>query len=54
MRPSHTLFTVPSDGSTRVRVAEPVAGVKALLVTNEPSGGSRQPTGDIAITAPLA
>jgi anti-sigma-K factor RskA len=50
-RPTHTLFDVRSDGRATVRIAEPVAGVDRVLVTAEPTGGSRVPSGAPLISA---
>jgi anti-sigma-K factor RskA len=43
-RPTHTLFTVPSDGRARVEILESLKGTDQVLVTTEPPGGSEQPT----------
>jgi anti-sigma-K factor RskA len=43
-RPTHTLFTVPSDGRARVEILESLKGADQVLVTTEPPGGSEQPT----------
>jgi anti-sigma-K factor RskA len=43
-RPTHTLFTVPSDGRARVEILESLKDTDQVLVTTEPPGGSRQPT----------
>jgi anti-sigma-K factor RskA len=43
-RPTHTLFTVPSDGRARVEILESLKGADQVLVTAEPPGGSKQPT----------
>ena len=43
-RPTHTLFTVPSDGRARVEIMESLKGTDQVLVTTEPPGGSEQPT----------
>jgi hypothetical protein len=43
-RPTHTLFTVRSDGRARVEIMESLKGADQVLVTAEPSGGSSQPT----------
>jgi anti-sigma-K factor RskA len=43
-RPTHTLFTVPSDGRARVEILESLKGTDQVLVTTEPPGGSQQPT----------
>jgi anti-sigma-K factor RskA len=47
-RPTHTLFTVPSDGRARIEILESLKDADQVLVTAEPPGGSQQPT-----TAPL-
>jgi anti-sigma-K factor RskA len=43
-QPTDALFTVSSSGDATVGVPGGVAGVKAVLVTSEPLGGSRVPT----------
>jgi anti-sigma-K factor RskA len=48
-RPTHTLFSVPSDGRARVEIAESLKGTDQVLITAEPPGGSQQPT-----SSPLA
>jgi anti-sigma-K factor RskA len=50
-RPTHTLFDVRSDGRATVRIAEPVTGMDRVLVTAEPEGGSRVPSGAPLISA---
>ena len=52
-RPTHTLFTVPRDGQTQVDIMESLKGTDRVLVTAEPSGGSRQPTSDPIVGATL-
>lgn len=52
-RPTHTLFTVPRDGHTRVDIMESLKGADRVLVTAEPSGGSTQPTSDPIVGATL-
>jgi anti-sigma-K factor RskA len=49
--PTHTLFNVRSDGRANVAIEEPIEGVKQILVTPEPSGGSFAPTAAPVITA---
>jgi anti-sigma factor RsiW len=49
--PTHTLFNVRSDGRARVDIDEPVTGVKQVMVTAEPDGGSLQPTSSPVISA---
>jgi anti-sigma-K factor RskA len=43
-RPANALFTVSSAGDASVRLPRSVAGVREILVTSEPLGGSRAPT----------
>jgi anti-sigma-K factor RskA len=53
--PTHTLFDVrKDDGRAVVPIEERVAGVAQVLVTDEPAGGSRTPTGAKLITATLS
>jgi anti-sigma-K factor RskA len=52
-RPTHTLFTVPSDGRARVEILESLKGTDQVLVTTEPPGGSEQPTSDPLMGAKL-
>lgn len=55
LRPSRTLFNVRPDGRARVAIDESVKGVKKILVTAEPSGGSLAPSpAGPVITAALA
>lgn len=42
--PTHTLFSVPSDGRARVEILESLKDTDQVLVTAEPPGGSEQPT----------
>jgi anti-sigma-K factor RskA len=53
-RPTHTLFTVPSDGRARVEILESLKGTDQVLVTAEPPGGSKQPTSAPLMGAKLA
>jgi anti-sigma-K factor RskA len=53
-RPTHTLFTVPSDGRARVEILESLKGADKVLVTAEPSGGSSRPTSAPVVGADLA
>jgi anti-sigma-K factor RskA len=48
--PTNVLFTTSSDGSATADVPS-LAGVKRVMVTDEPSGGSRSPTGKLLLTA---
>jgi hypothetical protein len=52
-RPTHTLFTVPSDGRARVEIMESLNGTDQVLVTAEPPGGSSQPTSAPVVGAKL-
>jgi anti-sigma factor RsiW len=49
--PTHTLFNVRRDGRATVSIDEPVRGVRQVLVTAEPDGGSMQPTSAPIISA---
>lgn len=53
-RPTHTLFSVPADGRARVEIIESLKGADRVLVTAEPSGGSKQPTSAPVVGARLA
>jgi anti-sigma-K factor RskA len=53
-RPTHTLFTVPSDGRARVEILESLKDTDQVLVTAEPPGGSQQPTSPALMGAKLA
>jgi anti-sigma-K factor RskA len=52
-RPSHTLFTVASDGRARVEIMESLKGTDQVLVTAEPPGGSTAPTSSPVVGATL-
>jgi anti-sigma factor RsiW len=52
--PTDALFSVSRAGHATVDVPGKLDGVDAVLVTNEPLGGSRQPTRPPVITAKLA
>jgi anti-sigma-K factor RskA len=53
--PTHTLFNVrKSDGSAVVPIEESVKDVEQVMVTDEPDGGSTQPTGTQLISATLS
>ncbi len=43
-QPTRTLFSVPRDGRASVAIGESVDGVREILVSTEPAGGSRAPT----------
>jgi hypothetical protein len=51
--PTDALFTVSARGRAAVGVPGSVAGVRALLVTSEPLGGSRAPTRAPTVVARL-
>ena len=48
--PTNVLFTTSNDGSATADVPS-LDGVKRVMVTDEPSGGSRTPTGKLLLTA---
>ncbi len=52
-QPTDALFTVSSAGSATVGVPGSVTGVKEILVTAEPTGGSKVPTSTPVIVANL-
>ena len=52
--PTHALFDVPSDGRASVAIGESLRGVRQVIVTAEPAGGSVRPTTAPVIVAPLA
>jgi hypothetical protein len=49
--PTNALFTTSRDGSASVDVPGSLDGVKRVMVTDEPPGGSRAPTGKLLLTA---
>ena len=49
--PTNALFSTSSDGSASVDVPGSLDGVRRVMVTDEPSGGSRSPTGNLLLTA---
>jgi anti-sigma-K factor RskA len=53
-QPTDALFNVTAAGSATVTVPGNVAGVKQIMVTSEPSGGSRSPTRPPVIVASLS
>lgn len=53
-QPTDALFTVSNSGQATVGVPGSVSGVKAILVTSEPRGGSRVPTRSPVIIARLS
>jgi Anti-sigma-K factor rskA/Putative zinc-finger len=48
--PTNVLFTTSNDGTATADVPS-LDGVKRVMVTDEPSGGSRSPTGKVLLTA---
>ena len=52
-RPTNSLFSVTSGGSGAVDVPNSLHGVKEVLVTSEPEGGSQHPTRQPVIAVPL-
>lgn len=52
--PTDALFTVAADGAATVGVPGGVSGVREVLVTSEPRGGSRAPTSPVLIDAPVS
>ena len=49
--PTSALFSTRRDGSASVDVPGSLDGVRAVMVTDEPQGGSTKPTGRIILTA---
>jgi hypothetical protein len=49
--PTSALFSTRRDGSASVDVPGSLDGVRAVMVTDEPSGGSSKPTGRLILTA---
>ncbi len=49
--PTNALFSTSRDGSASVDVPGSLDGVRRVMVTDEPSGGSRSPTGNLLLTA---
>jgi anti-sigma-K factor RskA len=49
--PTNALFSTSSDGSASVDVPGSLDGVRRVMVTDEPNGGSRSPTGNLLLTA---
>jgi anti-sigma-K factor RskA len=50
-RPAGALFVPSSEGKATVEIPADLKGIEAVLVTNEPAGGSPAPTGDPIIAA---
>jgi anti-sigma-K factor RskA len=53
-QPTNALFTVTAKGNATVGVPGSVSGVKEILVTSEPLGGSKVPTRNPVIVASLS
>jgi anti-sigma-K factor RskA len=53
MLPS-SLFTVDSDGNGTAGIPDELRGAEAVLVTREPTGGSKQPSEPPVVTVPLS
>ena len=53
-QPTDALFTVTTNGSATVGVPGSISGVKVIMVTSEPLGGSRVPSSPPVIVAKLA
>ena len=53
-QPTNALFTVTAKGNATVGVPGSVSGVKEILVTSEPLGGSKVPTRNPVIVANLS
>jgi anti-sigma-K factor RskA len=53
-QPTNALFTVTAKGNATVGVPGSVSGVKQILVTSEPLGGSKVPTRNPVIVANLS
>ncbi len=51
--PTDALFVPAADGRAATGVPGSLEGVEAILVTDEPAGGSPAPTGKLALSAPL-
>jgi Anti-sigma-K factor rskA/Putative zinc-finger len=49
--PTSALFSTRRDGSASVDVPGTLNGVRAVMVTDEPAGGSEKPTGRVLLTA---
>jgi anti-sigma-K factor RskA len=53
-RPTHALFSVAEDGTASVDIPESLKGTDQVLVSDEPPGGSQQPTGSVVAGAKLS
>ena len=49
--PTNALFSTRTDGSASVDVPGSLDGVRNVMVTDEPAGGSGEPTGKLLLTA---
>ena len=49
--PTSALFSTRTDGSASVDVPGSLDGVRAVMVTDEPGGGSEKPSGKLLLTA---
>ena len=49
--PTNALFSTRKDGSAAVDVPGSLDGVRAVMVTDEPGGGSEKPSGKLLLTA---
>ena len=52
--PTSALFTPRSDGTATATVPGDLSGVDQMLVTDEPAGGSQQPTTDPLLAATVS
>jgi Anti-sigma-K factor rskA len=52
--PTTALFNVPVGGAAEIGIPGALGGVSEVLVTEEPAGGSRVPTGPPVIVAPTS
>jgi anti-sigma-K factor RskA len=52
--PTNVLFTPRSDGSAVAAVPGPLDDVRAVLVSDEPRGGSDSPTGEVLMSAEIS
>jgi anti-sigma-K factor RskA len=52
--PTAALFTPSRDGAATASVPGSLEGVDQVMVTDEPAGGSPQPTGDLLAVADLS
>ena len=52
--PTNALFSTRTDGSASVDVPGSLDGVRRVMVTDEPQGGSSEPTGKLLLSASTA